>query len=232
VPGRPKVATDYHLGVNDRQTDGAFGDGDADHAALVQPTTGVPRGSLGTGTAHHDTQEYDVDELRAAASGAAAPGEARDVDPAPPMIAPSMAPAAREADTRSAARGASAPVQPAAGMHPATPTRSSVPIHPVTTRPLAPTTTRSAGPTPSRVVGLAAAALLLVIVGAAALTTGFGTNLGVGQVPVDPGVTAAPTAQPPADAGGNDGGGGNGKGNGNNGGGNGNGKGNGKDKPH
>jgi hypothetical protein len=231
VPRRPKVATDYHLGVNDRQTDGAFGDGDAELAALVQPTTGVARGSLGTGTALDDTQEYDVDELRAAASGAAAPGEARDVDPAPPMVAPSMAPAATEAGIRPPASGASAALQPLAAVHPAAPIHSAAPIHPVTSGLITPATTHSAGPTPSRVAGLAAAALLLVIVGAAALTSGFGTNVGVGQTPVDPQVTAAPTDQPPADAGGA-GAGGNGKGNGNNGGGNGNGKGNGKDKPH
>ena len=180
------------------------GDPDPELAALVQPASGVARGSLGTGTALDDTQEYDVDELRVAARAnppvpvlappvpVAAPPVAAPSVAAPSVAAPSVAPVAVE------------------------PTRSRV-------------ITRSGVSTP-KLAAVAAAAILVLVVGAAAVGSLGSNDNGIVVAPGGADVTAAPTDAPPADEGGNGGeGGGNGKGNGN---GNGNGNGKGKDKPN
>jgi hypothetical protein len=173
--------------------------------------TGVAKGSLGTGTALEDTQEWVIPpELRAAA----APDE-RGTNPAP--VAAAAAASAQAAAERPIAD---------ASMQAAEPAPAETVVRP-SVRAARRIDSRSRGgfaATP-RAAGLAAV-VLLALVGVAAVVTSQDRTVdaGAGSAPVDQ-ATLAPTAAPPADAGGGNGGngkdkkdknegGGNGKGNG------------------
>jgi len=186
--------------------------------------TGVARGSLGTGTALEETQEWVVpEELRAAPArqdeamdmhspedgriasvpAAASPMATPVADPAP--VASDVA-APASATSRAAAResAAVAPAQRAAPRR-----RASRAVGGFAATP--------------RAAGIAAVALLALVGVAAVVTSQDQQTPGSVAAPTDL-ATAAPTAVPPADVGGgnggsgnkdkNDKGGGNGKGNG------------------
>jgi hypothetical protein len=208
--------------VPDVQNDPALhrdlaGEPDPELAALVQPATGVATGSLGTGTAIDDTQVYDADELRIAASEApiaevAPPAELEDPVPiGPAQVAPIAAPPSPQS---SAADRVAVP-RPARATH----------------------TTGT-----PRLAGIAAGALILLIIGAAAVTSLANNRGAFGQAPGQSTEATSPATDVPAadDGGGAGGGGGGGGGNGGGGNGGGNGRGNGggggngngNDKPH
>ena len=157
--------------------------------------TGVAAGSLGTGTALDETQEWEIPPELQASTAQAAHADAEALEPAsdqgPQPVA--MAPAA--------------------------------PLAPVRARPVAARRARAAASsgwlTPGpRLAGIAAA-VLLALVGLTAIVTSNDRD-DAGSAPVAPAQpTIAPTEAPPAEAGGNggkkdkDNGKGNGNGNGN-----------------
>lgn len=192
-------------------------DGDMPENAAV---TGVARGSLGTGTALEETQEWVIpEELRAAPAPqddaldqrAADDGQIAPVPAASSMAAPALA-----------ASGVAAPASPTSPAAAAVPAAvGQVPEAVPRRRASRPVGGFAATP---RAAGIAAVALL-ALVGVAAVVTSQGQQSpGAVAAPTDL-ATGAPTAAPPVDAGGgnggngnkdkNDKGGGNGKGNGN-----------------
>ena len=149
--------------------------------------TGVAQGSLGTGTALEDTQEWIIPpELRAAP----APDEGATI-PAP--VAAAAAASARAAAERPIG---DAPI-PAADPVPAeTVERPSVRARRTEIRP------RGGFAATPRAAGIAAV-VLLALVGVAAVVTSQDRTVdaGAGTAPLDQ-ATLAPTAAPPADVGG------------------------------
>jgi hypothetical protein len=180
-----------------------------EHAAV----TGVAKGSVGTGTALEDTQEWIVPpEVQAAA----APDEEKAI-PAP--VAAAAAASARAAAERPIADG---PIEADPTPQAVTAVRGRGPA-----RRRAENRSRGSFAATPRAAGLAAV-VLLALVGVAAVVTSQDRTPDAGTAPVDQ-ATLAPTAAPPADEGGGNGGNGKDKKDKNEGGGNGKGNGGGND---
>jgi hypothetical protein len=204
--------------------------------AAPGPITGHAEGSLGTGTALDDTQEYEVaDWLGVQNVTSPQPSEPASQPLATPSprsagFDPGTLPARGVAPTSTTTPAAARPAAIAGTSGPYAGTRVA------SRRNLRRSTSGSgtAGPRTAAIL----AAVLLVLVAAFALTNGFTPrdDGGIAQPGANAGATEAPTEAPDDDdddddEGGNDGeggrGGGNGGGNGNGNGGNGNGRGNG-----